>query len=357
MRILILSPDPDRSEQAIFDGLASRGVDVRLLSRTQHPSLACASVAGFFPSSRISPRTISLIRHHLRDFSPDIVYSLSARALSNALFATWGQSMCHVAYRGTMGHLSRLDPAAHLSFLNRRVDSIICVSHAVRQYLITQGVDASRAVTIHKGHDTSWYNSTNTPARSQLGLSESAFVVGCVANVRPVKGVDLLLQAMQYLPAELNVELLLVGEIRDSTVQTLLERGPARTRIRHLGFRKDATQLLRCCDLVAMTSRRREGLPRSVIEGMSQALPALVTAVGGMPELVQDSVSGRVIQSLDPRAIAEGIAYFARDRERSRKMGLLAKERIQNSFAIASTIERHYELFTDLLRRNTHAAV
>jgi glycosyltransferase involved in cell wall biosynthesis len=116
--------------------------------------------------------------------------------LSNALLATRGRPVKQVGYRGTMGHLSRLDPAAWMTYFSHRVDKIICVSGAVERYLQNCGVANERLVTIHKGHDPDWYAHNTSISLEEFGIPEHAFVVGFVGNIRPVKGADVLLEAM-----------------------------------------------------------------------------------------------------------------------------------------------------------------
>ena len=302
-----------------------------------------------FLKSKFSLSGVKTIRSVLTCAPFDIVHSFTGRALSAALFASVGIPVKHVAYRGTVGHLSRLDPSSWCTFLNPRLSKIVCVSNAVREYLISMGVPSYKTKTIYKGHSLSWYDSLVTPSRESLNIPPDAFVIGCTANMRPVKGVDLLVEALPLVPKDLNVHLLLVGEVRDERILTLAQNPAIRDRIHFTGFRRDATSLIRACNCTVMASREREGLPKAVIESMAQSIPPIVTKIGGMPELVEDALSGLVIPPKDIGALAAAMTRMARSPELVRSLGNGARRRIERFFAIEGTIDAHAHLYSELV--------
>ena len=105
-----------------------------------------------------------------------------------------------VAYRGIVGNVSFFNPVSWLRFLNPRIDRIVCVANAVRDYFLADaaGISAAAAgapVTIYKGHSLDWYRATPADLRS-VGVPPGSFVIGCVANYRPRKGIELLVDAL-----------------------------------------------------------------------------------------------------------------------------------------------------------------
>jgi glycosyltransferase involved in cell wall biosynthesis len=247
-----------------------------------------------------------------------------------------------------MGHISRFDPASWLTYLNPGVDRIVCVSEAVRRYLLGFRLPPERLVTIHKGHDPAWYTGLPAPDRAELGLPADAVVVGFTGNMRPVKGADVLLRAARRLQPRPDLHFLLIGEIRDARIRRLAA-APEMASVLHLpGFRKDAAALARLCDVAVMPSVKREGLPRAVIEAMAQGVPAVVTDVGGMPELVEHGVSGLVVPPRDDAALAEALRTLADDPALRARMGRAATERIGSAFHIRTTILKMRALLEDL---------
>ena len=99
--------------------------------------------------------------------------------------------------------------------------------------------------------------------------------------------------------------------------------------------------------MFVMPSVDREGLPRAVIEAMAQSVPAIVTRVGGMPELVEDRVSGLVVPPRDPAALATAIVSLAMNGTRRAHYGAAARARIESHFSITRTVERIHALLDD----------
>jgi len=279
------------------------------------------------------------IRRLLQDERHDVLYASNSRQLACGLWAVYGLQVGVVAYRGTCS-LNRLDPMAWLSYLNPRVNRIVCLSDGVRRSLLARGLAPGRLVTVYKGHDPAWYAGLAAPELGLFGIPPSAFVVGCAASMRPLKGVDVLIRALARLPAGHNVHLLLIGEVRDRRVAQLARSAACRERVHLTGYRSDAPALLGRCHVAVMPSRSREGLGKAVIEAMAQAVPAIVTRVGGLPEVVEDGVCGRVVPPDDPGALAAAILEMAGDPGLRREFGRNARRRIEQRFHIDDTQQR-----------------
>jgi glycosyltransferase involved in cell wall biosynthesis len=280
----------------------------------------------------------------------DIVYALSNRGLSCTVLGLINQDVPIATYRGTVGHLSWIDPSSWLTFLNPKVKRIVCVSEAVADYLREIKLPEERIVTIYKGHNIEWYTST-PPPRSSLGIPDDAFVVGCTAMMRPVKGVDILIQAVESLLDELpQLHLILIGGIKDPAIEQLLESFPDTSRLHLTGYRNDATALATLCDATVMASKTREGFPKSVIEAMSQGVPAIVTNVGGMPELVGHGSAGLIVPPSNVPALANAIRTLYHDRHHARELGRLGQQRIAEVFNVTTTVEKMHAVFQELVQ-------
>lgn len=353
MKILAISQGSDRSEAALCAGLIEAGHTVEILeegpgdqpSRLQDIGLPVTPVT---LRSRIDRAGSATIRRQLAATPVDIIHAFSNRALSNALLASRGTPAKIVAYRGTIGHLSRWDPACRLAHLNSRVDRIVCVSDAVRHYMQSLRVPPDRLKTIYKGHDMSWYAS-NTASLEAFGIPPSALVVGFTGNIRPVKGVDVLLQAADMLTPEEDIHFLLVGDVRERKLKKRLRTKSIPPRVHFTGFRSDAAALSGACDLFVMPSLAREGLPRAVIEAMAQRVPPIVTDVGGMPELVKHDECGLIVPPRDPSALAGAIRSLANNRSKLTALGERAKERIEQHFNINQMLSKTLAMYQELL--------
>lgn len=355
MNLLAVTTQLDLPEAHLLQGLSDRGVKVTLLRRNGSPYCdvlkAEVDQRDFELRSRVDFGAAWRLRKMLHEKQFEMIHCFSARALSAAVLAGIGFRHGLVAYRGTSGNIHALDPSAWLTYLNPRLDGIICVSDAVRAYMLSCGISGEKAVRIYKGHHPDWYTAgrTRSEIRQALGIAEETFVVGCVANIREVKGVDLLIESLQSIPEQLDILVLLVGDVRDPKVAALQRDASLMRRVRFLGYQKNATELVRAFDVSCLTSRRREGFPKSILESMCQGVPALVSDVGGMPEIVEHGVSGIVVPGGDSQAIGRAIIQLSQDRTLLRSYGEAARKRIGSHFPISATIEQTGQLYRRIL--------
>ena len=230
----------------------------------------------------------------------------------------------------------------------------MCVSQAVEDYLLSIRMPAERLTTIYKGHDPDWYSGETATDLTEFGLPAQAQVIGMVANLRELKGVEDLLLATHLLGESMSVNshrcaLCLVGRVQEVGIQKLIDRYAGPIPLFHLGFRPDATRISGAFDVMVMPSRRREGLPRAVIEAMAQRVPAVVTRVGGMPELIRDEVEGRVVPPDNPQALAEALGGLLDNPGFRDECGERARHRIDTEFHLEQSIERTLALYQSVL--------
>jgi glycosyltransferase involved in cell wall biosynthesis len=358
IRALCMTEDADRPTVATFIGLQRSGIDVTVVCPPGTAGARALLEAGLtvrdFDLRRgFDWSGIRRLRGDLVRGEYDILHVFSNKALQNGLVATIGLPVKIVAYRGIVGNVSFFDPVSWLRFLNPRIDRIVCVADAVRDYFLSMRpawlrLPPQRLVTIHKGHSLDWY--TTTPADlTELGIPERAFVVGCVANYRPRKGIELLVEAIGRLPAACEAHLLLVGRMDAPALTKALAASPAAARIHGLGHRADAPSLAAACDVFVLPSIKREGLARSLIEAMAYGVAPVVTDCGGSPELVVDGVSGIVVPAGDAGAIADALGRLCADPDLRERLGRAARERIERDFRIEATIAKTVALYRDLI--------
>lgn len=355
MRVLVLTGQSDRSEAHLLTGLRELGARLEVMmepSSEFRPVLEGAGipVRPLICAAKLHPAAIRSIYSKLQEGPFDILQAFTGRTVSNAWLASLGFKIKRVAYRGTCGHLSRWDPSAWITYLNPAWHRIICVSSAVERYLTACGVPPERLTTIYKGHDVSWYQGSPADALAEFGIPPEALTVACAANMRPVKGVDVLLKAAALLPKHEEVHLLLLGEVRDSAISRLCTALPPHIKPHLPGFRPDAVSLLGAAQVFVMPSRAREGLPKAVIEAMAQSRAVIVSDAGGLPELVRHNIDGLVVPAGDAQALAQALTRLMGDAELRKRLGGSAKERIKNDFSIVKTVNRVFTLYQELMR-------
>jgi glycosyltransferase involved in cell wall biosynthesis len=358
IKSLCITEDPDRPTIATFVGLKRAGIDLTVVcppgAAEARAALENANVRLLDLSvrGRFDRAGVRRLREELTRGGYDILHVFSNRPLESGIVAVRGLPVRLVAYRGIVGNVSFWSPVSWMRFLNPRIDRIVCVCNAVRDYFLAMRpaflrMPVTRPVTIYKGHSLDWY--TASPADlGAVGIPRGAFVVVCVANYRPRKGIELLVEALAMLPRDWPVHLLLVGRMDAPSLRRRIEASPVRERIHAPGHRRDAPALMAACDAFVLPSTKREGLARSLIEAMAYGVAPIVTDCGGSPEVVVDGHCGLVVPVSDAGAIARAIARYYEDPVLRARLGAAARERIAKDFRIERTIERTLDLYRDL---------
>lgn len=347
-------PHNVRPEAEIFIGLKARGMDIEVMTPRNcwyaERMASCAiRVHDYLPPRKLSWQAIRTIRRLLREGRHDVLHLFNNKAIANGVWAAVGLPVKVITYRGQTGNISRFDPTCYLTHLHPRVDCIVCVSNAVRDDLRGELADPGKAVTIYKGHDIRWYRDIRAKPRAALNVPDDAFLLGCVANNRPRKGVPVLIEAAKRLSPAPPVYFLFVGRgMEEAVLEPLFGGHAVRARCRMLGHRDDVLELIAACDVTVLPAIKREGLPKTVIESMALGVTPIVTRTGGSPELIVDGESGLVVPPGDPQALADAIGQLCRDRARNRALGAAARSRLAREFTLERSIEQHYELYRRL---------
>jgi glycosyltransferase involved in cell wall biosynthesis len=360
IRTLCVTSHSDRPETETFIGLHQAQIDIEVFCPPEAPHRhrlieAGVPVHDFVLNGRFDQQGIATLRRRLKEKKPHILHLFNNKAASNGIRAAKGLPVKIICYRGIVGNINFYNPMSWMTYLHPRVDRIVCVAEAVRRYILSMNlfgvrVPERKVVTIYKGHDLSWYDAQPADLKHAFNIPDNAFVVGCVANLRPRKGIEVLIEATHHLPANANIHLLLVGHMESRSLQHRIAASPLCDTIHLTGFRRDAPSLIAACHLSVLASLRREGLPKTVIESMAYGVPPIVTDSGGSPELVVESESGLIIPPGDPRALARAITQLMEDEQLRRSCGRKARQRIADHFNIQTTIEQTHSLYESIQR-------
>jgi glycosyltransferase involved in cell wall biosynthesis len=269
--------------------------------------------------------------------------------------------------RATVHHLHTCDPTLKPRhrrlerLLARRCAAVLCCSEAVACHAAEKlGVPRPLLQVVPNGIAPPPPGATRDAAQRFLDEVRGAVVVhgpliGCVGSLVRHKGQDVLLDALPLLPeAYARSTVCLVGEGPELAA---LEARAARTapgRVIFCGARADVRRLLPAFDVLAVPSRGREGLGLVVLEGMDASLPVVASRVGGLPEVVEDGRTGRLVPEGDAAALARAIASVLGRPDRGAAWGAAGKDRVERDFRaarMAARIESLYEVALGPVRR------
>jgi glycosyltransferase involved in cell wall biosynthesis len=227
---------------------------------------------------------------------------------------------------------------------------VFAVSEAVQQSMSRRV--AAHTEVLHHGVDVEEIASRRgerAAARAELGVGADEVVVGTVANLRANKDYPTMLAAAARLQAGGRpVRFVSVGQgPLAEDVEAERDRLGLGDSFDLLGYREDPIRVLAACDVFCLSSRF-EGLPIALLEALALGLPAVVTSVGAMPQVVRDGCDGRVVPAGAPDALADAIAELVDPAVRA-PMAASALTR-SHDFGVRPAVERQQEVYAELAR-------
>ncbi len=240
-------------------------------------------------------------------------------------------------------------------WLARRSDCLIAVSEEVRQELSQKYRIGSpeKIRVIPLGLDLDSFLDAEKHRgflRRELGLSEGIRLIGIVGRLVPVKDHAFFLSiAAELLKRHQDVHFVIVGdgELRE-TLETECQRRSLKRHVTFLGWRKDLERIYPDLDVVVQTSKN-EGTPVSLIEAMAAARPVVSTRVGGVPDVVQEGVTGYLVSPGDGSTFCDRIGFLLDHAEIRIRFGERGREWVRDRYSKERLISDMKILYEELL--------
>jgi len=224
----------------------------------------------------------------------------------------------------------------------RRVQSVVAVSEAIRERLMREGIPAARIHLLPNAWaPKSMWSREN--ARRRLGIVDGDPVIGWVGRLTREKGADVFLEALALLPNR-HWRACIVGDGRErpALAARALALGIA-DRVAWQGLVHDAAALYPAFDTWVLSSRT-EGTPIALFEAMAARVPAIVTAVGGVPDVVS-AAEALLVPPERPDALAAAIAAVLADPAAADARVEAAYRRLAEAYAPADWLAAHVALY------------
>jgi glycosyltransferase involved in cell wall biosynthesis len=266
-----------------------------------------------------------------------------------------------ISSRRSKGHYYNEWEIMLLRFFDRFVTRVLTNSEDVRLYTHqTEGIPLKKVDLIYNGIDVERFcpvsYACKRSVKRTLGLPEGAIVGALVANMRGVKGIDVLIKGLPQVVKRFREFIVLVvgrdmgeGQYLKALVRSL----GLRENVRFLGLRSDITEILKACD-IGILSSRSESLSNSILEYMSCGLPVVATDVGGTREMVSSGRNGYVVPSEDSAALAAAITKILENPELLAKMGRESRVRAEMQFAVEKQIKCYERYYLTLIKDIKH---
>ena len=298
----------------------------------------------------------------MRALRPHVVHTHTAKA------GTLGRLAARVArvpvvvhtYHGHVFH-GYFPPGRTRAFLaiervlGRWTDSLLAVSETVRRELLALGVGAPGSFRVMPlGLDLDRYAAADDRRGelcAELGISRDAPLVAIVARLVPIKAHEMFLRAAARVRERVPTsQFLVVGDgERRRPLETLAGELGLGANVRFLGWRRDLERVYADAWIVALTSRN-EGSPVSLIEAMAAGRAVVATHVGGVPDLVEEGVTGHLVPPGDAEGLARAMTDLLLDAGHRRSFGLAARARVVPAFGASRLVADMDALYAELLR-------
>jgi L-malate glycosyltransferase len=323
-------------------GMAARGHRVALACRSGGILEARAraeglDVHGLPLAGDLSPRAALQLSRLMRRYRPEILHLHDPHALAAGLLAARAAPPSRVVATRRVdfplrGPLSR--------FKYRSCETVIAVSRKIAEVLSTNGVAPERIRVVYEGVVDRPAAPGGREALAELGVPAGCPVVGNVAALTDHKDHATLIEAAARVHTRVpEARFVIVG---DGPLRARLE---ARSRERGLGdrcvfagFRQDLDRLFPAFTLFCLSSHM-EGLGTSLLDAMAFSRPVVATAAGGIPEAVDDGVTGRLVPVRDPAALADALVEVLTDATRARDMGEAGRRRFEERFTAERMVD------------------
>ena len=235
----------------------------------------------------------------------------------------------------------------------RQVDCFICASDAIRRMLVGDGIPEGKTVTVHEGIDLGRVEAA--PAANpheDFWLPHQAPIVGNVAALVPHKGQRHLVDAAAIVVRQVpDARFVIAGE---GELRPALERQIREHRLeKHVflaGFRPDVLSLHKSFDVFVLSSVT-EGLGTSLLDAMACATPVVASTAGGIPEIVEDGVTGILVRPRDHDGLARAIVTLLKDPALRERLGAAGLARVRERYSAERMVEETLRVYQRVAQR------
>jgi glycosyltransferase involved in cell wall biosynthesis len=342
---LVTGLDPSRYDVCVVS--LSPGSTVKRLQRAGIPTMVIDepddAIAVGALTAHLARIGVDVIHNHM--YRAEVVGTKAALALAAA-----GYPRPFVVSTVHSSRVRSLEDRETLRALTPSMDRLVAVSRAIVQKIADERGPDLPVSLIYNGVDLERYDHQEPccTLREEYGMEPGAQIVGVVARLEPEKGHATLLDAWPaVLRACPSAYLLVVGE--GSRCDELMAQA-ASLRIGHrvvfTGRREDVPAVTAALDVAVLPSyREAQGL--SVLEAMALSRPVVASNVGGIPEMIEDGVTGLLVPPRDPEALAGAIVRVLRDHQLADILGRAGHDLVHRRFCLEQMIGSIEDLYDE----------
>ena len=311
------------------------------------------------PFTAFSPRSLFLLRRRMHRDEIDLVHVHGRKAgLYGRLACLFANTPVVYSFHGLHyqkhGALLRTLSVGVERALGKRTDRFINVSGSEHQACVALGLlHVERSLVVCNGIDWRCFDALTVDVpqvKAGLGFDPSDVVVGHIAKFDVQKAQDDLAAAIPFVLEKCpTAKFLFVGDgaLRSQIEDQVTHLGVDR-QVVFTGYRDDVARLLKAIDVIALPSRW-EGLSLVLLEAMACRKPIVASRVMGNIDVVVDGVTGFLVPSGAPQALAEKIVLLLQDARLCDEFGRRGRERVEQEFSLARMVADMRSVYQELL--------
>jgi glycosyltransferase involved in cell wall biosynthesis len=234
-------------------------------------------------------------------------------------------------------------------------DFVVTSGNQIREELInSNNLNPGKIVSIPAGVDTEHFDInrvSGTKVLQEFNLNGAFPIIGVVAVLRSWKGHRYLIESLPDIVARYpQVKILIVGNGPQwNNLQNQIRELGLDNHVIMTGFRDDVPEIIAALDIFVLPSVASEATSQVIPQSLAMGKPVVATNTGGLPEIVENNVTGLLIPPRDCNAIANAIIKISENREEAEKMAIRGRERILRDFTFKGMIDRTTEVYYNLL--------
>ena len=338
--------------ETMFLTFAEGGKARSLIDEVRRAGLVGEALTSNFP--RVG-RCVAEIESRLREWRADVLCTsgykpdiLGWRAARKAGIPIVVVSHGWTGVTAKVRFYERIDRWVHC-----RADAVVSVSGAQAAKVLAAGVPHERMTTIVNAVAEEAFAAAEPAYADRLRnlfASPPRWMIGAAGRLSPEKGFDqLVLAAARLMRSHPDAGVVIFGDgpLRSSLEMQIESLGLA-GKVVLAGFRDDVSKFLPHID-VGVLSSHTEGLPVVLLEMMAAGRPVVATAVGGIPEVIEEDVSGWLVPPGNAAGLAERIAHFLDNPGERRRVGAAGREVVRERFGVQKQSEAYRDLFASVL--------
>lgn len=243
----------------------------------------------------------------------------------------------------------------------KRMDYLMCVSNAIRDHYVAQGLAPERVSTVLDGvleEDMADPPGTDT-LKQEIGIPEDAPLISLVGKLSWWKGHETYVDAAAIVhKTRPDAYFTICGGPEQNepdypkVIEARIAQHGLEDRVKLMGFRRDARRFTAAASVSVLASCLPEPSGIAILEALALGTPAIATNAGGMPDYIDDGVTGLLVPPQDPSAMAEAILGFLNDAQKAERFGQAARQRMRESFLVERSVNRTEEVFAAAVARH-----